>query len=177
MALAFVTYIVLVGGESTKTEANVPAFGAILSAKQSIFFRQETIILSHILWINTSYWQNTRGVPGEYRVEVLTDKKDLGPMFFHYRSKRAWLIRNLLHEWECSAKNPTFVDWKNNINFKRARLIEGRLSVYSRLTFQKLRKKRKSQGKVLKLQENCVKSFETVPGPVRRKYWTVDKAI
>ena len=33
-------------------------------------------------------------------------KKDRGPIFFQYGPEQAWLIRDLLHNWNCLAERP-----------------------------------------------------------------------
>ena len=62
-------------------------------------------------------------------------------MFSQYSPEQAWLIRDLLHDWNCLEEKPKWYwDCKDIINFKRAIFIKSKLNVYSRLTFSKRRK-------------------------------------
>ena len=114
-------------------------------------------------------------------------------MFFQYGPEQAWLIRDLLHDWNCLEKKTQMIDCKDTINFKRPIFILCKLNVYSRLTFSKRRKTKleenknnilsgvntfRKKKKEVKLRKNLrARSFGTVPGPILREYRTGNVAI
>ena len=51
-------------------------------------------------------------------------KKDQGPIFSQEGPEQAWLIRDLLHNWNCLEEKPKWsINCKHTINFKRANFI------------------------------------------------------
>ena len=49
---------------------------------------------------------SARGLDSTDRAQRGRYKKDQGPIFFQYGPEQAWLIRDLLHDWNCLEEKP-----------------------------------------------------------------------
>ena len=49
---------------------------------------------------------SARGLDSTDRAQRGPYKKDRGPIFSQYGPEQAWLIRDLLHDWNCLAERP-----------------------------------------------------------------------